>query len=358
MPAHPAAGSSFPESSFFTPQLTLKNASKSLQTATVTVNYTANGQTQAKVLPIISIAPHEVRAVDFTRFVTELRNVSVSGAGLKIEASGAPGTLLATLTSIDQSRNTVMDVPLVSRSERSGEGGNHPFRLDENSQSVAYLTNITQKPTRVLVAVFYRGGMFTPELMSVGPGATIAVDLLQLRNSQVKDVLQRTLPLGLAEGQVMWKPHEGEALIGRVVTLDKNNGTTSNFSCPNCCGLEPFRWEGSPNPFEGSIGSSQQMTLYEWDSYCGQFTMGPYQVSIVRYINSSNTSIATVTSNAMVSFVGPGSANIVWGISYYHSENISAEDCGNFQVDTEVPCPVTAIPPEITRSGLINTSSC
>lgn len=36
-------GSLFPENSFFTPQLTLKNASTSPQTATVTVTYTANG---------------------------------------------------------------------------------------------------------------------------------------------------------------------------------------------------------------------------------------------------------------------------------------------------------------------------
>lgn len=344
MLARPAAVPPYPEGSFFTPQLTLKNASKATQSATVTVNYTANGQEKAKVLPEVNLAPHEVRAVDFSRFVAGMRNVSVSGAGLKIQASGAPGTLVAALTSLDQSRKTAVDVPLVSRSERSGEGGNHPFRLDEASQSVAYLTNITQKPTRVLVAVFYRGGMFTPELMSVGPGATIAVDLLQLRNSQVKDVQQRTLPPDLSEGQVMWKPHAGEALIGRVVTVDKKNGMTSNFSCPNCCTLEPNGWIGSPNPFLGPPGSSQQMTLYEYDTYCGQFTMGPYLASGVGYIASSNTSVATVTSGGMVTFVNSGSANILWGISYYHSDNISAEDCGLTLVNTEVPCPVQSKP--------------
>jgi len=76
----------------------------------------------------------------------------------------------------------------VSRSERSGEGGNHPFRLDENSLSVAYLTNITQRPTKVMVAIFHSGGMFTPELMAVGPGETIAIDILKLRDSQAKDM--------------------------------------------------------------------------------------------------------------------------------------------------------------------------
>jgi hypothetical protein len=344
MLARPAAGSFFPESSFFTPQLTLKNASTSSHTATVTVTYTANGRAESKKLPTLSLAPHEVRAVDFTHFVAGLRNVSVSSAGLEIRSSGAPGTLIGALSSMDRSGSTVVDVPLVSRSERSGEGGNHPFLIDESYQSVAYLTNITETPTKVLVAVFYPGGMFTPELMAVGPGETIAVDVLKWRDSQIKDVQNRTLPPDLTEGQVFWKPHEGEALIGRIVMLDKTDGTTSNFSCPNCCTYEPTRWVGSPDPFSGPVGGSQQMTLYQYETLCGCCEMGPYQVSSVVSIYSDDTSIATVNSSAMVSFVGPGNANIVWAITYFHSDFISAEDCGNVPVDNNVPCPVTAKP--------------
>ncbi len=357
MLAHPA-GSLFPENSFFTPQLTLKNASVTSQTATVTVTYTANGRAESKALPTVRLSPHEVRAVDFTRIVAGLRNVLVSSAGIKIEGSGAAGTLIVALSSIDSSSNTIVDVPLVSRSERSGEGGNHPFRLDENFQSVAYLTNITQRPTRMLVAIFHQGGMFTPELMTVGPRETITIDLLQLRNSQAKDVQNRTLPLDLTEGQVFWKPHEAEALVGRVVTFDRAGGTASNFSCPNCCGYEPTRWVASPDPFSGPPGSSQQMTLYQYETLCGCCEMGPYVVSWVRNVYSDNTSVATVDVNAMVNFVNPGSANIVWAISYYHSDNISAEDCGNFTVDTEVPCPVQAVQViNVTAQGAIKVTS-
>ena len=85
--------------------------------------------------------------------------------------------------------------------------------------------------------VFYEGGMFTPELVNVAAGETVAIDILQLRDSQVKDVQGRTLPTSLSKGQFFWHPHRGEALVGRVVTIDKHTGTTSNFSCQNCCGM-------------------------------------------------------------------------------------------------------------------------
>jgi len=86
------------------------------------------------------------------------------------------------------------------------------------------------------------------------------------------------------------------------------------------------------------------MTLYEYDNMCGQFTVGPYAASGVVGIYSDNTSVATLNSGtSMVNFVGPGNANIVWQIEYYHLEAISAEDCGLVVVPTEEPCPVTAV---------------
>jgi hypothetical protein len=152
------------------------------------------------------------------------------------------------------------------------------------------------------------------------------------------------LPVGLSKGQVFWHPHQGEALIGRVVAIDKRAGTASSFGCPDCCVFEPSDWESSPDPFGGPVGGQQQMTLYEYDSLCGQFRMGPYQATGVYNVYSDNPPVATVNaSNAMVSFVSPGYANIVWQIEYWHSDYISAEDCGSSPIFTTVPCPVAAV---------------
>jgi len=276
--------------------------------------------------------------------MSELRNVRVASAELRIESSGAPGSLIAALTSIDGRQNAEVDVPLVSRSERSGEGGNHPFQLGETLRSVAYLTNITQKPTKVAVIIFHDAGMYTPELMSVAAGATLAIDLLQLRDSQDKDIQGRTLPENLTRGQFFWHPHQGEALIGRVVTVDKAGGTASNFSCPNCCQLEPGRIDILPSPIVGSINDFCQLTVYEWETYCGQFSVGPYNYTNSVNYSCDNTSIATVNSGGGVSCVGLGNATITVSFDYYHSDYISAEDCSLFLATAWATAPVTVLP--------------
>ena len=77
----PRSGSAFAEQSFFTPQLALKNTTKSKQAVTVTIQYTANGRLLRKALPVVNLSPHEVGMVDFSRFVESLRNVSVDSGG-------------------------------------------------------------------------------------------------------------------------------------------------------------------------------------------------------------------------------------------------------------------------------------
>jgi hypothetical protein len=351
MLAHPDSGSPLPQTSFFTPELALKNASPSPQTSTVTVRYTAEGVLRSSTLPPIKLAPHEVRMADFSVLLSNLRNVSVTSAGLKIESTGPPGSLVAGLSSIDESQNIEVDVPLVSRSERSGEGGNHPFRLDKGFRSIAYLTNIAQKPTKVAVIVFHEGGMYLPELMSVAAGATVAIDLGQLRDSQVKDIQGRTLPANLAQGQVFWHPHQAEALIGRVVTFDKSGGTACNFSCPNCCQLEPGEIDILPSPLAAEFGDFYQLTVNEWDTYCGQYHVGPYNYTNSVNYSCDNTSVCTVSSGGGVNCVGLGSATITVSFNYYHSDYISAEDCGLFLATASAPAPVSVTP---KISGLTN----
>ncbi|MEK6320393.1 MAG: hypothetical protein AABN33_01790 [Acidobacteriota bacterium] len=341
---HPAPGTVFSEASFFTPHLALKNALKIPQTATISVRYLVQEALRTKTLPIVNLAPSEVRMADFSALMSELRNVSVTAAELRIESSGAPGSLIAALSSVDGSQSVEVDVPLVSRSERSGEGGNHPFRVGEEFRSVAYLTNITQKPTKVAVIIFHEGGMYTPELMSVSAGATLAIDLLQLRDSQAKDIQGRTLPMNLTQGQFFWHPHQAEALIGRIVTFDKASSTASNFSCPNCCQLEPGRIDILPSPITGAIGDFCQLTVYEWDTYCGQFQVGPYNYTNSVNYSCDDTSIATVNSSGGVSCIGVGYATITVSFDYYHSDYISAEDCGLFLATATATAPVAVTP--------------
>ncbi len=99
--AHPALGAGA-RGSFFIPHFNLRNTSAAPQTATVTIQYSADGKSQAQILPPLTLAPHELSKVDFSALLSTLRNTSVIDAGVKIEGTGSPGSLVALMTSTDQ----------------------------------------------------------------------------------------------------------------------------------------------------------------------------------------------------------------------------------------------------------------
>jgi hypothetical protein len=131
--------------------------------------------------------------------------------------------------------------------------------------------------------------------------------------------------------------------------VNRRGQTASNFSCPNCCQVEPSQWTFSPSPFAGPVSGAQQMTVYEWDGICGCCLSGPYAASGITGYSSDASSIASVSSSGMVSFLSAGNTMIRVYITYWHSDYISAEDCGWFPVNTEADCPATAQVPSKIR---------
>ncbi|MEW6130729.1 MAG: Ig-like domain-containing protein [Acidobacteriota bacterium] len=86
------------------------------------------------------------------------------------------------------------------------------------------------------------------------------------------------------------------------------------------------------------------MTVMEWDQYCGLYNLGPYDVTNSCQYVSNNTAIATVNATGGVTFVSVGSTTITMSITYYHSEPISAEDCGMVEATESENCPVAVKP--------------
>ncbi|MDQ6651366.1 MAG: hypothetical protein M3Y84_01345, partial [Acidobacteriota bacterium] len=235
MVAHPAAGAVFPNTFFFTPHLALKNASPSIQTATVTVQYTTGGEFHFQTLPVINLAPHEVRMVDFSALLSSLKDASVDDAGVKIESSSAPGSLIAQMTSIDQEGAMCIDVPLAAFPPGSIGTGAHPFHLDGDSQAVLHLKNLDTQPTTAIIQVLYDNGEFSPELVKLGSEESVAINLRHLRDSQGRDVHGHRLPSTLTQGQVQWFQHGKQSVIGRMVMSSVSLGVSANFSCGGVC---------------------------------------------------------------------------------------------------------------------------
>jgi hypothetical protein len=328
----------------FIPTLTLKNSASVGQVAKVNLTYEKDGRQEVLPLPDMVLDAREVRMANLNRITNLLGKAKINNASLKVEYDGEAGSIIGALTSVDRNGAGAVDVPLVSRKPKSGKGGNHPFRIDNGFRSVAYLTNITQTPTKAIVGIFHQNGMYTPEIIDIDAGGTVAIDFLELRGNQAKDIQGRVLPQNLTKGQFFWTPRGAGALIGRVLMIDENTGAVSNFSCPNCCQLEPSGLVATPDPVVGLPGGFQQMTVSSYESYCGQFTLGPYNVTNSVVYSSTNTSVMTVNSTGNVSFVSWGSSSINMVLFFQHSDYISSEDCGLFDDFVDASCPGMVAP--------------
>lgn len=309
MLAHPASNVVFPGASFFVPRLALRNASASSQTASVTVQYTIAGGAHSQDLPIINLAPHEVRMVDLSTLLNSVSDASLDDAGVRIESSGPAGSLIAQLTSIDQKTSMSVDVPLLSVSPSFIGTGAHPFHLDGDSQAVVHLKNLAAEPTTAIVQVLYEGGEFSPELIPLAPGQSVSVDIRQLRDSRARDVHGHQLPLDLTTGEVQWFQHGKKSLIGRLVASSASLGVSASFACGGVCCPPSFSSSTvDPGSLVSSPAESFSVTVWETDETCGQF-YGPYNITAYSSCTSTDSGVAQV-SGSSIEMVNEGECTI------------------------------------------------
>ena len=283
--ARPALASAFTQDSFFDPFLTLRNTSASPQTARVTVQYTVGGKYQTKALPAVSLKAHEVRPVDFSSLLASLNGQFVDDAGIRIETSGVPGTIIGQLASVSNFGMCV-DAPLLSVRPNAARSGAHPFNLNDDSQAVLHLKNIGNKPTKAIVHVLYETGDYALDLVKMQPGESVAIDIGKLATSGKPDIHGNILPASVARGQVTWVQHGGQTLIGRLIQLNSSRKSAANFSCGGLCNCEPefdyavfspSDYNGSPNDEGDGNGQTGPLTVYEWDHYLGQCSSLPLE---------------------------------------------------------------------------------
>ena len=309
MLAHPASISAFPNASFFVPYVALKNCSEVSQTASATVQYTAAGQPHSQPLPVVNLAPHDVGMVDFSKLLSSVDGSSIEDAGLKIESSGAPGTLIAEVTSIDRNGTLCVDVPLADIGSGFIGTGAHPFHLDGDSQAVLHLKNLGAKPTTAIVQVLYDGGEFSPELIRLRPDQSVGVDLRQFRDSHDKDVHGHQLPVDFATGQVQWFQHGKESVVGRLVASSPSLGLSASFACGGvCCPPSFYSFDVTPGSLDGIPEDEFGLTMTETDYTCGQF-YGPFNITGYVTCSSTDPSVADAYGTT-VEMVDEGTATI------------------------------------------------
>ncbi len=154
----------------------------------------------------------------------------------------------------------------------------------------------------------------------------MTIDIRALRDNQVPDQEQRTIPHGIAHGQVRWTIIQSEgtdllALIGRSEQVDEVKAISSTYACQNCCGDFPQSVFISPSQVDMQVGQSITMSAFEQRVDCYGFA---YLVPVSASWSSNNSSVTTV-SGGQVTPQRAGQATIT---ASWNSFNSIPTQCG------------------------------
>jgi hypothetical protein len=219
------------------PVIAVRNIGGGATTVTATVPYSKqNGDTGVITLPQVSLEPGEIKLLDASN--PQLMRNDFATAGLEIKYSGAPGSVIASASSVSQSGNQVFAVPMKDPKIGLSSSGGYPWFIKETSSTVVFIKNVTDEPQQFMLNIIYPGDQWRSDIRILDAGQTFALDVRKLRDSQEKGMDGKVIPLGATSGHVSWsyRGKRDKPLIGRAQTVDMTNGLASTYECQCVCG--------------------------------------------------------------------------------------------------------------------------
>ncbi len=342
------------------PVIAVRNVGADVTTVTANVPYTKqNGSTGKISLPRISLEPGEIKLLNTAK--SRPRRNDFDTAGLEIEYTGTPGSVIASASSVSQSGNHVFALPMKDPQGGLSSTGGYPWFINEKGSTVVFIKNTTEKPQKSHLDVVYHGGRWGSNLRTLAPGQTFALDVRAIRDSQEKGAGDNTIPLDATVGHISWSVYgtgANKTLIGRAQTVDFTKGIASTYECQCPCGATYNNGRLVPTSVTGVPGDTQQFLAQQRDMDClGNLTEW-YDVNAAGGFSSDNPDVATCDLSGFATAVAPGTTNIraSWFasiISYegdpLHCESFDTTATG--EAFCEVSAPPCAVPVRFRQVG-------
>jgi hypothetical protein len=230
---------------------------------------------------------------------------------VRIQYSGPPGSVEAQVSSVESKGDLVVD----SRVQNEGNGwagsGAHPWHLDDDTESILFLTNESNQVARIAAKVAANGVTYYLTRLKLNPHETRAIDIRKLRDAQQPDFMKNTIPPDAADGSFIWVRADNVPVMGRMMLIHRQQGMASNYDCSICvCPASYQPWLDYVSPASADILVQGTVTLGYyggfWDCNYGSF----YLLMNAPSWSSGNTSIATVNSSGTVTGQSGGSVTI------------------------------------------------
>jgi hypothetical protein len=115
----------------------------------------------------------------------------------------------------------------------AGSGAN-PWHLDEDTESILFLTNESDQPARIAAKVAANGVTYYLTSLQLNPHETRAIDMRKLRDAQVPDFKNNKIPAAATDGSVTWVRADNLPVMGRLMVIHRQQGIASNYDCCIC----------------------------------------------------------------------------------------------------------------------------
>ena len=329
----PTKDSPYAGAGVFIPHVIVRNLSSADQTVTLTVEYTTSTGIAQTALPPITLAGLSTQDISLADF-PDLLPLPLPFVSIRIQYSGAPGTVVAEAASVETRGRTVISSSVVNEGDGQTGAGSYPWQADTGYRSYLFLTSMGEKTARIGFEVQAKGVPYYLTNLKLAPHETRPIDLGALRDQQQEDFRRNRIPANATDGTVSWTRLDNVPVMGRLVVVSNHraafggfnkrgtgvvggtpgNPPTANIVCQDCFCPCPASYDQL-----AMIGGCDLLP----GASCQLFATGAYvdcNGNLTYYDDtgdsdweSSNTSVATVgngASGGLVTGVAPGATDV------------------------------------------------
>lgn len=341
-----------------TPIVVARNIGSEPTTVSGRIPYTnENGDVVYVQIPEVQLVPDKIATLNVKQAI-EAANVpeDITFAGIELEYTSAPGSVIMNAQSVSESGQQVFQVPLLDPQRMPSSAGGFPWKVDEDYNTIVFIKNETDAPKKYFARLIYEGGEYALGAGKIKAGQTLAIDFKQLRDSQTPDSSGNIIPPNIERGQIAWSMigADNNTMSGRSEQVSTVKGVSSTYACYNCCPDSVTEPIITPSFSQADIGSQIFWGFQAKVTNC--FLVHGYALFDGFNWFSSNISVAGIDSDGWATAMNGGTAyltgyfeEVVWTSNgYYCLQDSGAiiEDSGAMQVRPRI----TSISP--SRGGV------
>ena len=321
----PSKNSPYAGTGMFVPHVIVRNLTAAVQTVTITVEYPGEDGAAQAALPPLPLEAYTTKDIPLDLALGSLP-LPLPFCSIRIQYSGAPGSVIGEVSSIETKGDLVIDSRLANERDGWVGSGAHPWHLDEQTESILFLTNMSEKDARIGFDMVAGGVHYYLTRLKLKPHETRAIDLRKVRDEQKPDLKGNKVPASATDGSVVWIRLDHVPVMGRLVVLQRHKSMASNYDCYICdCAPDYFDLDVDPAAIALLVYESILFEGEAWfQEHCNQ-NQWPYSVSAS--FESLNPPVASVTTGGTATGQSGGTASIkaLYTDYYYTYDHVLIE---------------------------------